>query len=71
MLCKLTKTFKCFKGQRKDVKHLRVDNAGENQAISALCKENDAKVKCVPLGAPKLNNMVEHGFSIRWETDKH
>ena len=61
---------KYFKGPKKDFKHLRMDNSGENQAIARSCKESDMKVEFVPPDAPKINDMVEHGFAIRWETTK-
>ena len=66
----IDETFKYFKGREKDVKYLRIDNAGENQAVATLCKENDVNVEYVPQDPPKLNNMVERGFTIRWETAK-
>ena len=31
---------KYFKGPKKDFKHLRMDNSGENQAIARSCEEN-------------------------------
>ena len=66
----INEDFKYFKGRKKDIEYLRMDDTGKNRAISSLCKENDVKVECVPLDTPKLNNMVERGFSIRWETTK-
>ena len=57
--------FKYFKGCKKDIKYLRMDNAGENRAIASLCKETDVKVEHIPPGTPKLNNIVECGFTIR------
>ena len=66
----IDETFKHFKGRKKDVKNLRMENSGENQAIATLYKEKDVKVEHVPPDAPKLNNMVEFGFAIRSETSK-
>ena len=63
-------TFKYFKGQDKKVEYLRMDNAGENLAVERLCKENGVTVEYVPADTPKLNNMVERGFAIRWEIAK-
>ena len=57
-------SLECFKGNKKDVKCLKIDNAGENQATTRLCKESYVKVECIPLDAPKLNNMVKRGFNI-------
>ena len=61
-------SLKCFKGCELDVKHTRMDDSGENQPIVTACKDNEVKVEHVPLGTPKLNNVVERGFSIRLET---
>ena len=66
----IDETFKHFKGHKKDVKNLRMENSGENQAIATPCKEKDSKDKCVPIDSPNLNNMVECVFTIRWETTK-
>ena len=63
-------SFKYFKGQNKKVEYLRMDNAGENIAVERLCKENGTEVEYVPADTPKLNNMVERGFAIRWEIAK-
>ena len=63
-------TFKYFKGRAKPVQYLRMDNAGENQAVAKLCKEQDCIVEFTPPDTPKLNNMVERGFAIRWEIAK-
>ena len=60
----IDETFKCFKGREKDVKHLRSDNSGENEATATSCKDNNVNIECVSPDAPKLNNMVERGFAI-------
>ena len=61
----IDETFECLKGRNKYIKHLSIDNAGKNQAITESCKESDVKVKNIPPDSPKLNSMVKHGFSIR------
>ena len=63
-------TFTYFKGRNKKVQYLRMDNAGENIAVEQLCKANGTVVEYVPSDTPKLNNMVERGFAIRWEIAK-
>ena len=47
-----------------------MDYAGENLAVEQLCKENGVTVEYVPADTPKLYNMVERGFVIRWEIAK-
>ena len=47
-----------------------MDGTGQNQVVATFCKENDWKVEHVPLDTPKLNNVVERRFTIRWETAK-
>ena len=66
----IDETFKYFQGRSKKVKYLRMDNAGENQAVAKLCKEKDCQVEFTPPDTPKLNNMVERGFAVRWEIAK-
>ena len=63
-------TFKYFKDQDKKVEYLCMDNLGENLAVQRLCKENGVTVEYVPADTPKLNDMVERGFVIRWEIVK-
>ena len=47
-----------------------MDNAGENIAVAKLCKINNITIEYTPPDTPKLNNMVERGFAIRWEIAK-
>ena len=64
----IDEAFKFFKGHKKDIKYLRMGNAGDNRAIASLFKENYVKVEYVPHDIPELNNMVDRGFAIKWET---
>ena len=41
-----------------------MDSAGENQSFVASYKENDAKVEHTSPDFPKLNIIVEQGFTI-------
>jgi len=66
----VAETFDYFKGRDHKVKHLRMDNAGENQAVERLCKSQNITVEYTPPDMPKLNQMVEWGFTIRWEGAK-
>ena len=63
-------TFKRFEGRGKNVQYIRMDNAGENLAVERLCKSNVIGIEYIPSDTPKLNNMVERGFAIRWEISK-
>ena len=58
-------TFGYFKGRNKLVKHLRMDNAGQNRAVSKLYKKQDCTVEFTPPGTPKLNNMEGHRFVVK------
>ena len=66
----IDETFKYFEGRTKKVQYMRMDNAGENQAVARLCKEKGCQVEFTPPNTPKLNNMVERGFAVRWEIAK-
>ena len=66
----VAETFEYFSGRGQKVKHIRMDNAGENQAVEKLCKSKDITVEYTPPDTPKLNHMVERGFAIRWEGAK-
>lgn len=47
-----------------------MDNYGENKAVELSCKQNDIRVEYVPPNTPKLNGVVERGFSIRRKKTK-
>ena len=66
----IQETLLYFKGRKKPIKHLRMDNAGENIAAAKLCKTHNVIVEYTPPDTHKLNNMVERGFAIRWEIAK-
>ena len=66
----VAETFDFFNGREQKVKHVRMDNAGENQAVEKLCKSKNITVEYTPPDTPKLNHMVERGFAIRWEGAK-
>ena len=38
--------------------------------MERLCKSNGVVIEYVPPDTPKLNNMVERGFAIRWKISK-
>ena len=43
----IDETFNWFKGHKKDVKHLEMENSSENQAVATFYKENFVKVEYV------------------------
>ena len=50
---------------------LRMDNAGENQAVKKLCVSKlNIEVEMTPPDTPKLNGVMERAFAIRWEKAK-
>ena len=63
-MASIDESFRYFKCHKKDVNCLRIDNAGDNQAIVVLYEENDANVECVSPDASKLKKVVEREFAI-------
>ena len=66
----IEKSFKFFKGNDTNLKHLMTDNVSVCQAVGVLSKENHVKFERMPSDIPTLNSIVERGFVIRWKNTK-
>lgn len=62
--------FEHFKGRKQPVSYLRMDNAGEHEAIKRLCIEHGVKPEFIPPGTSQLNGRVERRFPVCWNTAK-
>jgi len=53
------------KGRNLPIKHINMDNAGENLAVEDFCRKNNVDYKFTPPDTPKLNGQIERQFAIR------
>ena len=49
------------------MENIRLDNAGENIDVAKLCKLRNINVEHTPPETPKLNGVVEQGFTTQWD----
>ena len=67
----IDQAYSFMKTRKTPIKHIRLDNAGENQHIAQLCKTKyNINVEFTPPDTPKLNGVIERAFAIRWERAK-
>ena len=67
----VTEAYNFMKTRHTPIKNLRMDNAGENQAVKQKCiSEFGINVEFTPPDTPKLNGKVEQAFAVRWEKAK-
>ena len=48
-----------FNSLDRDIKHVRIDSGGENEAIKLLCKIDGASLELNPPCMPKFNGKIE------------
>ena len=53
-----------FKGRATPVKYLRCDNAGENIALNALCREFGVTTEFTVPNTPQYNGRIERRFAV-------
>ena len=53
-----------FKSLKREIKYVRMDGGGENEAIKLLCKLNGASVELTPPYTPKYNGKIERRFAV-------
>jgi len=58
----VAETFDYFKGYHHKVKHIRMDNARENQAVERLCKSQNITLEYTPPDTLNLNHIFERGL---------
>ncbi len=61
-LGKTVQRFICGNAPRNNIKYLRCDNAGENQALRELCDKYGIKMEWTAPYTPQENGVVERGF---------
>ena len=67
----VNEAYSFMKAHNTSIKNIRMDNAGENQAVKHKCiNKYNINAECTSPDTPKLNGKVERAFAIRWEKAK-